>query len=59
MGLAGTPIEVVALACAVPTATSSYILVRLLGGDAVLMATLVTTTTVAALATITLARALS
>ena len=63
MGLAGTPIEVVALACAVPTATSSYILARLLGGDAVLMATLVTTTTVAALATLpavmTLARALS
>ena len=52
MGLAGTPIEVVALACAVPTATSSYILARLLGGDAMLMAALVTTTTVAALATL-------
>ena len=63
LGLAGTPIEVVALACAVPTATSSYILARLLGGDAVLMAALVTTTTVAALATLpavmALARALS
>jgi predicted permease len=62
-GLAGTPVEVVALACAVPTATSSYILARLLGGDAVLMAALVTTTTVAALATLpavmALARALA
>ena len=45
-------VEVVALACAVPTATSSYILARLLGGDAVLMAALVTTTTVAALVTL-------
>ncbi len=51
-GLGGTPVEVVALACAVPTATSSYILARLLGGDAVLMAALVTTTTVGALATL-------
>jgi predicted permease len=51
-GLAGTPVEVVALACAVPTATSSYILARLLGGDTELMAALVTTTTVAALVTL-------
>ena len=35
-----------------PTATSSYILARLLGGDAELMAALVTTTTVAALVTL-------
>jgi predicted permease len=38
----------------VPTATSSYILARLLGGDAELMAALITTTTVAALATLPL-----
>ena len=63
IGLSGAALEVVALACAVPTATSSYILARLLGGDAVLMAALVTTTTVAALATLpavmAVARALS
>lgn len=61
-GLDGTAVELVALACAVPTATSSYILARLLGGDAELMAALVTTTTVAALGTLpavlSLARAL-
>ena len=51
-GLDGTAVELVALACAVPTATSSYILARLLGGDAELMAALVTTTTVAALVTL-------
>ena len=52
MGLTGTAVEVVALACAVPTATSSYILARLLGGDAELMAALVTTTTLLALSLI-------
>ena len=53
-GLEGAPVEVVALACAVPTATSSYILARLLGGDAELMAALVTATTLAALVTLPL-----
>ena len=53
-GLKGAPIEVAALACAVPTATSSYILARLLGGDAELMAALVTATTLAALVTLPL-----
>ena len=52
VGLTGTSVTVVALACAVPTATSSYILARLLGGDAVLMAALVTATTLGALATL-------
>lgn len=52
VGLTGTPVLVVALACAVPTATSSYILAKLLGGDAELMAALVTTTTVMALVTL-------
>lgn len=56
-GLTGTAIEVVALACAVPTATSSYILARLLGGDAELMAALVTTTTLLALLTLPLVMA--
>jgi predicted permease len=59
LGLGGTALQVVALACAVPTATSSYILARLLGGDAALMAALVTTTTVAALATLPLVLALA
>lgn len=59
LGLSGTTLQVVALACAVPTATSSYILARLLGGDAELMAALVTTTTVAALATLPLVLALT
>jgi malonate transporter len=52
LGIGGTALSVVALACAVPTATSSYILARLLGGDAELMAALVTTTTLAALVTL-------
>lgn len=52
LGLSGPALGVAALACAVPTATSSYILARLLGGDAPLMAALVTATTVAALGTL-------
>ena len=59
LGLGGAALEVVALACAVPTATSSYILARLLGGDAELMAALVTTTTVAALLTLPLVLAMT
>jgi predicted permease len=54
LGLGGTALGVVVLACAVPTATSAYILARLLGGDAELMAALVTTTTLAALVTLPL-----
>ena len=54
LGLGGAPLQVVTLACAVPTATSSYILARLLGGDAELMAALVTATTAAALLTLPL-----
>jgi predicted permease len=54
LGLAGTPLAVVVLACAVPTATASYILARLLGGDAELMAALVTVTTAAAMLTMPL-----
>lgn len=59
LGLRGAPVEVVALASAVPTATSSYILARLLGGDAELMAALVTTTTIAALLTLPLVLAVA
>jgi predicted permease len=59
MGLGGTALGVIALACAVPTATSSYILARLLGGDAALMAALVTTTTAGALLTLPLVLALA
>jgi predicted permease len=63
LGIGGTGLGVVALACAVPTATSSYILARLLGGDAELMAALVTATTLGALLTLPvvmgLARALA
>lgn len=53
-GLGAMPLAVTALACAVPTATASYILARLLGGDAELMAALVTVTTAAALLTLPL-----
>lgn len=59
LDLGGTALEIVALACAVPTATSSYILARLLGGDAELMAALVTTTTVSALLTLPLVLAVT
>lgn len=51
-GLDPLALGVVALACGVPTATSSYILARLLGGDAELMAGLITATTLAALLTL-------
>jgi malonate transporter len=59
LGVGGTPLQVVAPACAVPTATSSYILARLLGGDAELMAALVTATTAAALVTLPMVLALA
>jgi hypothetical protein len=54
LGLHGPALAIAILACAVPTATSSYILARLLGGDAELMAALVTTTTVGAVLTLPL-----
>jgi len=52
LGLAGPALLVPVLTCALPTATSSYVLARLLGGDAELMAALVTTTTLVALLTL-------
>jgi predicted permease len=54
VGLEATALGVAVLACAVPTATSAYILARLLGGDAELMAGLITATTLAALVTLPL-----
>jgi hypothetical protein len=58
-GLDGTALGMVALVCGVPTATSSYILARLFGGDAELMAGLITATTLAALLTLPLMLALA
>jgi predicted permease len=57
-GLEGMALGMVALVCGVPTATSSYILARLLGGDAQLMAGLITATTLLALLTLPLVLAL-
>jgi predicted permease len=54
LGVGGTALAVVILVSAVPTSTSSYILARLMGGDAELMAALITTTTFLALATLPL-----
>lgn len=52
LGLDGVALGVVALCAAVPTASSAYILARLMGGDAELTAAIVTVTT--ALAVLTL-----
>lgn len=57
-GLDGTALGMVLLVTGVPTATSSYVLARLLGGDAELMAALITATTVAAMVTLPLLLAL-
>ncbi len=54
-GVEGLTRTVAILVGTVPTATSSYILARQLGGDAELMALLVTSTTVAAMLTMPLA----
>ncbi len=50
----GAPLGVVVLAVGAPTATASYILARLLGGDAELMAAIVAATTLGALVTLPL-----
>jgi hypothetical protein len=59
VGLDATALGVAVLVCAVPTSTTSYILARLLGGDAELMTGLVTTTTVLAILTMPLVLALA
>jgi malonate transporter len=54
IGLHGMPLQVAMLCVAAPVATSSYILARQLGGDARLMANIVTLTTLLSLVTIPL-----
>lgn len=54
LGLRGDALGVVVLATSVPTATSAYILARILGGDAELMATIITLTTILAVLTMPL-----
>jgi len=51
IGLEGLPLSVVMLIATVPTATSGYVLARQLGGDAPLMAGLVTSTSLLAILT--------
>lgn len=58
VGLDSTALGVAVLVCAVPTSTTSYILARLLGGDAELMTGLITTTTILAMLTMPLVLAL-
>ncbi|MFO1039201.1 MAG: AEC family transporter [Geminicoccaceae bacterium] len=53
-GLDAMPLAAAVLCCGVPTSTQSYILARLLGGDAQFMAALVTATTLGALITLPL-----
>jgi malonate transporter len=53
-GLSGTEAAVLIIFSAIPTAPSAYVLTRQLGGDATLMAGLVTAQTVAAVVTIPL-----
>ena len=54
LGVTGTARGVAILAAAVPTASAAYILARRMGGDARLMAEIVTLQTVAAVATLPL-----
>jgi predicted permease len=57
LGLAGSALTVVAIASSVPSAPGSYVLARQMGGDAPLLARILTIQTVAALATMPLALA--
>ena len=54
LGVEGTDLAVTAIATCVPTATASYLLAKELGGDAPLMAEIITVQTVAALVTMPL-----
>ncbi|MDB5364307.1 MAG: hypothetical protein JWM77_234 [Rhodospirillales bacterium] len=58
LGVHGAPAAVVILFQAMPTATSSYILARQLGGDADLMAGIITVQTIAAAVTLPIVLAL-
>jgi malonate transporter and related proteins len=52
LGVHGAALGVAILSCAMPTATSSYILARLMEGDAELMAAIITTQTLVAFITV-------
>jgi hypothetical protein len=52
LGIQGLPLVVAVLAGAVPTAASSYILARQMGGDAPLMANLITAQILLAIVTL-------
>jgi predicted permease len=54
MGLSGLLVQVAVLLAALPTATSAYILARQLGGDAPLMAAIISGQTLLAMVTIPL-----
>ncbi len=51
-GVEGVPLAVVAISGATPTASAAYVLARRMGGDAELMATLITTQTAIAFVTL-------
>lgn len=51
-GIEGMPLTVAVLAGAVPTASSSYVLARQMGGDATLMANLITVQVIASMITL-------
>lgn len=51
-GVQGVALSVVALSAAVPTASSSYVLARRLGGDAPLMSVIITAQTILAMVTL-------
>jgi len=57
IGLTGPALAIVAIASSVPSAPGSYVLARQMGGDAPLLAHILTVETVAALATIPIALA--
>jgi predicted permease len=54
LGLSGIPLTIAVICAATPTATSSYILARELGGDAPLAANLIAVETVLAMLTMPL-----
>jgi predicted permease len=53
-GIQGLPLTVAVLAGAVPTASSSYVLARQMGGDAPLMANLITVQVIVSVVTLPL-----
>lgn len=55
LGLSGAPLAIVALVSSAPTAPTSYILARQMGGDAPLVARILTFQTAVAVVTVTLA----